>query len=449
MSIKTKLLQKLEEGERGVVLSDLIRLFQKTPDEKLESLLDTVKKQYDDLTKLIKENNLTMQQRRQREDAVDTGLKQIIEQLKEDTPKFIWYIAMIIGLLLFSVMAIKGFKYLDKPAKVALQRDTFQLCISSNAINLMMNEGVSEMVKEIHQATNGRLTVQIHHNTNRSEANNLLRQVSEGKNLQMFHSISYYWNQSMPASLYYASVPFGMTKEEMDVWLMQDGLRLWRALYKRDSIIPFALGHTGQQWGGWFNKEIKTVQDFNGLTMRIGGEGGKILDRLGVTTTSTVPTPASLDSFFRKDPVNKAFEWIGPYTDYTLGLHKYFKYYYQEGWHEPNTLYSLYINQAAWEKVKDIQPILENIIQKYHHHISALFEVKNDEYKQKIIQEKGSDVIQHFPCNLLKVLETKSEEHMKRYRFNHIDGYLMDSIANSYFSFHKKYKKDILFSTCK
>jgi hypothetical protein len=99
--------------------------------------------------------------------------------------------------------------------------------------------------------------------------------------------------------------------------------------------------------------------------------------------------------------------------------------------------------------VKDIQPILEKIIQNYHHQISISFQIKNDEYEKKLIQEKGSDFVRHFPCDLLKALEMKSEEHMKRYHVEYQKSYLLDSISNSYFNFHKKYKKDKYFTTCK
>jgi TRAP-type mannitol/chloroaromatic compound transport system substrate-binding protein len=264
--------------------------------------------QYDDLTKLIRENKLTVEQRADRESIINGSLKQIIDQLKEETPKFIWF---ILGILLLTVLTIGGIKQCPPKPATALKRDTFQFWTGSDTINYVINDGIKAMVQEINETTKGRLTIELHRNTNRSEATNLLHQVSEGKKVQMFHSISYYWNQSMPASLFFASVPFGMSKDEIDIWLGEDGYRLWRALYQRDSIIPFALGNTGQQWGGWFNKEINTLKDFNGLTMRMGGEGSKILDRLGVTITGRVPNVADLDSFFRHDAAHKAFEWIG------------------------------------------------------------------------------------------------------------------------------------------
>ena len=40
-------------------------------------------------------------------------------------------------------------------------------------------------------------------------------------------------------------------------------------------------GNTGCQMGGWFRKEIKTVDDLKGLKMRIGGLAGTVLQKLG------------------------------------------------------------------------------------------------------------------------------------------------------------------------
>ncbi len=44
---------------------------------------------------------------------------------------------------------------------------------------------------------------------------------------------------------------------------------------KKFKLYGIAGGNTGMQMGGWFRKEIKTVDDFKGLKMRIGGWAGK------------------------------------------------------------------------------------------------------------------------------------------------------------------------------
>jgi TRAP-type mannitol/chloroaromatic compound transport system substrate-binding protein len=49
----------------------------------------------------------------------------------------------------------------------------------------------------------------------------------------------------------------------------------------RYNIVNFPMGNTGAQMGGWYRKEIKSVADLKGLKFRVGGFGGKVLERLG------------------------------------------------------------------------------------------------------------------------------------------------------------------------
>ena len=47
-------------------------------------------------------------------------------------------------------------------------------------------------------------------------------------------------------------------------------------------MINFPAGNTGVQMGGWFKKQVNSLQDLKGLKMRIPGLGGKIMNSLGV-----------------------------------------------------------------------------------------------------------------------------------------------------------------------
>ncbi len=51
------------------------------------------------------------------------------------------------------------------------------------------------------------------------------------------------------------------------------GLALIRDFYKKTNVIPFPCGNVGTQMGGFYRKEINTVQDLQGLKIRIGWFG--------------------------------------------------------------------------------------------------------------------------------------------------------------------------------
>ena len=84
------------------------------------------------------------------------------------------------------------------------------------------------------------------------------------------------------------------------------------------------------QPGGWFNKKIKSVEDFKGLRMRIPGMGAEVLKRMGVVTVH-VGSAEFLNML--EDGTLDAAEWVDVYFDLELGLHKFCKYFYATGWH--------------------------------------------------------------------------------------------------------------------
>ena len=124
-----------------------------------------------------------------------------------------------------------------------------------------------------------------------------------------------------------------MNAQEMNGWLHYGGgMELWRELYAQFNLVPFAAGNSGVQMAGWFNKEINSIEDLQGLKMRIPGIGGEVLSRAG-----GVPVVLPGGEIFTalQTGVIDATEWVGPYNDLAFSLHTAAKYYYYPGWHEP------------------------------------------------------------------------------------------------------------------
>jgi TRAP-type mannitol/chloroaromatic compound transport system substrate-binding protein len=109
-----------------------------------------------------------------------------------------------------------------------------------------------------------------------------------------------------------------------------------------------AAANTGAQMGGWFRKEIKSVDDLKGLKMRIGGFAGTILAKLGM-----VPQQLAAGDIYpalEKGTID-ACEWIGPYDDEKLGLYKVANYYYYPGWWEGCGQGHNLINLGKWSEL--------------------------------------------------------------------------------------------------
>ena len=96
--------------------------------------------------------------------------------------------------------------------------------------------------------------------------------------VEMCHTASYYYVGKDPSFAFGTAIPFGLNSRLQDAWLFEGGgQELLNEFYAKYNIHSLPCGNTGCQMGGWFRKEIKTVADMNGLKMRIGGFGGKVL----------------------------------------------------------------------------------------------------------------------------------------------------------------------------
>ncbi len=139
------------------------------------------------------------------------------------------------------------------------------------------------MADELRVMTRGRLDIKVYGAGELVPAFGVWDAVSQGA-LEMFYSASYYWAGKVPATQFTCSVPFGMTPQQANAWYYGGGgLELWQELYAKHNMIVFPAGNTGTQMGGWFRKEIKSVEDFKGLKMRMPGLGGKVISALGAT----------------------------------------------------------------------------------------------------------------------------------------------------------------------
>jgi TRAP-type mannitol/chloroaromatic compound transport system substrate-binding protein len=179
----------------------------------------------------------------------------------------------------------------------------------------------------------------------------------QNNTVEMGHTASYYYVGKDPTFGIDSTIPFGMNYRHMNAWMTHGGgTELLRNFFKDYNIYNIPAGNTGAQMGGWFRKEIKTVDDLKGLKFRIGGSGGAILTRLGVVPQ----TIAGGDIYpaLEKGTIDAA-EWVGPYDDEKLGFYKVAKYYYYPGWWEGQTQLSVYVNLGQWEKLpKTYQGVL-------------------------------------------------------------------------------------------
>src|ERR1700727_879526 len=148
----------------------------------------------------------------------------------------------------------------------------------------MSAERIAERIRAL---SGGRIGITVHAAGELVPAFEVLDAVG-GSVAEMGHTAAFYWQGKQPAAAYYTTVPFGLTPLEHVAWVdAGGGQALWDELYAPFGLKPFMGGNTGVCMGGWFRRELKSLDDLEGLKIRSLGLGGEIYRRLGATPPTT------------------------------------------------------------------------------------------------------------------------------------------------------------------
>jgi TRAP-type mannitol/chloroaromatic compound transport system substrate-binding protein len=203
------------------------------------------------------------------------------------------------------------------------------------------------------------------------------------------------------------ALPFGLNSRQMYAWLHHGGgNELLNEVLKNFNCFGTAAGNTGAQMGGWFRKEIKTVEDLKGLKFRVGGFAGTILARLGAVPQQLAG--GDIYPALEKGTIDAA-EWVGPYDDEKLGFYKIAPNYYFPGWWESNSMYSFYVNLKEWEKLpKEYQAAIEAASYEANIDMMAKYDSKNVPALQRLV--KNGVKLHQFSAEILKAAQKAAYE---------------------------------------
>ncbi|MFT4580543.1 MAG: TRAP-type mannitol/chloroaromatic compound transport system substrate-binding protein [Gammaproteobacteria bacterium] len=274
--------------------------------------------------------------------------------------------------------------------------------------NLPVNHDViTEFAAAVDAMSRGQLTIQVYAGGELIPALEVFDAVSNGTTVQMGHGAAYYWAGKVPAAQFMSAVPFGLTASGMSAWMYGgDGLKLWRDVYAPFDIVPFPMGNTGTQMGGWFNKRIDSPDDLQGLKMRIPGLGGKTLAEAG--GNPILLSGGEVYTALERGNID-ATEWVGPLHDVRFGLDRAAKYYYYPGWHEPSTQLELIVNKTAWESLpQHLQTIIDTAATAAGVALHARMEVENAKAYAKL-RESGHVELVQFPQDVLATLHASAK----------------------------------------
>ncbi len=240
--------------------------------------------------------------------------------------------------------------------------------------------------KKVSDMTGGKFQISVHAGGELMPAFGVVDGV-QAATVEMAHTAPYYFFGKDPTFALGCAIPFGLNSRQMSAWMYEgNGLKLMREFYKGYSIVNFPGGNTGAQMGGFFRKEIKTLADIKGMKMRIGGFGGKVLERIG-GVPQNIPA-GEIYQALEKGTIDAA-EWVGPYDDEKLGLNKVAQFYAYPGWWEGGPQLDFFINDKAWDGLSaEYKAIVEAAASHAHVEMQARYDARNPAALKRLVGNK-------------------------------------------------------------
>jgi TRAP-type mannitol/chloroaromatic compound transport system substrate-binding protein len=266
--------------------------------------------------------------------------------------------------------------------------------------------GAEVLSKMVSDATDGKFKIQVFAAGEIVPGLQAADAVSDGT-VDCCHTVSYYYWGKNPTWALGAAVPFGLSARAMNAWQYHGGgIDLFNEFLATQNIIGYPGGNTGVQMGGWYRKEIKTVEDLKGLKVRIGGFAGKVAEKLGVVPQQIAG--GDIYPALEKGTIDGA-EWVGPYDDQKLGFAKVAPYYYYPGWWEGGPTVHFLFNKEKFEALPPVyQAILRTCAQATDADMLEKYDWKNPKALKELVA--GGAKLVPFPPEVLQAFFDASNE---------------------------------------
>ena len=276
--------------------------------------------------------------------------------------------------------------------------------------------------RHVKAMSGGKFEVSVHAAGEIMPAFGVVDGVQQGS-IELCHTAPYYFFGKDETFALGCAIPFGLNSRQMTAWMYEgNGLKLMREFYSKYNIGNFPGGNTGSQMGGWYRKEIKSLADIKGMKMRIGGFGGKVLERIG-GVPQNIPG-GDIYPALEKGTIDAA-EWVGPYDDLKLGFNKVAPFYYYPGWWEGGPELDFFINNKAFEALSpEYKAIVEAAAAAAHVDMQAKYDARNPAALKQLVG--AGTKLRAFPKDVMNAafkasmefydeLSTKNESWKKVY----------------------------------
>lgn len=266
--------------------------------------------------------------------------------------------------------------------------------------------GVELLARRVGEMTDGNFQIRTFAAGEIVPALQVLDAVQAGT-IELGHTAGYYYLGKDPAFALATSVPFGPNTRQNNAWWYHGGgAEAMAPLFSDYGCLALLAGNTTCQMAGWFRKEIKSVDDLEGLKFRVAGLGGTVMSRLGVVPQQ-IGAPDIYPSL-EKGTIDAA-EWVGPYDDERLGLNKVAQFYYYPGWWEGGSMLHTLVNEAKWNDLpKQYQAALMAACGEVNTWMPAKYDTENPQAVRRMVA--GGTKLRPWPRSVLEAAEKATYE---------------------------------------
>ncbi|MDP1648374.1 MAG: TRAP transporter substrate-binding protein [Rubrivivax sp.] len=259
--------------------------------------------------------------------------------------------------------------------------------------------GAENLAKRINTMSGGRLTIKVYSGGELVPPLQALDAVISGA-AEMSHGAAYYWQNKNVGLSFFTGVPYGMTSREHAAWVRYlGGQEIWDEIYDQFGVQGFLSGDTGTQAGGWFRKELKSLDDIKGLRFRTPGLGGQVWQKLGASVTNL---PAGQIFQALQAGTLDAAEFVGPYNDLALGFYQIAKNYYFPSFIEPGLATEAVVSKSKFKALPaDLQEIVRTACQAEYDQVASDMYANDPRALQTLVDKHGVKVHQ-FPDVILE-----------------------------------------------
>lgn len=232
-------------------------------------------------------------------------------------------------------------------------QEVFHLDMPTNmSRNSYLGEMAQRMTDDVRLATGGDVDLKFHEDGELIPVPEILNAVSTGAVPAAFTWTGFFGG-TIPVGKYFAGTPFGPGTEVLASWIWEGGgLEILQKGFDPISVQILPCAAQPREAGGYYNKEMDSLEAYQGMKIRMSGWGGEVLTKLGASVTAL---PGSEIYLAMERGRIDATEYASPLLDESHKFYKLAKYYYFPGWHQSTAWNSLIINQNTWNQFSDEQ----------------------------------------------------------------------------------------------